>query len=73
MKNTTNKLTKQFNICLTEDEGAQVEKLANYYNRKSGEFLRLILAPVLREYWAEMQRQEHQENQQAPTLARFKK
>ena len=70
---TANKLTRQFNINVDEPTAEQIEKLADYYQRKPSEFLRLILAPVLRDYWAQMERQEHPENKQAPTLARFKK
>lgn len=69
---TTNKLEQQFCIKVDQATASQIEKLANYYQRKGGEFLRLILAPVLRDYWAQMQREQHQENKQAPTLARFK-
>jgi len=70
---TAKKLDNQFCIKVDQDTARQIELLANYYQRKPSEFLRLILAPVLRDYWAMMQREEHQENKQIPTLARFKK
>jgi hypothetical protein len=67
------KLTHPYTINLDKDTAQQVEKLARYYQRKPAEFLRLILAPILRDYWVKMQQEEHQENNDAPTLARFTK
>ena len=69
---TAEKLTEQINIALDKETAEQVRKLADYYQRKTSEFLRLILAHVLREHWARMQREQHPENQASPTLARFK-
>ena len=65
------KLTNQFCINLDDATAQQVEQIAEYYQRKPAELLRLLLAPVLRNEWATIQRQEHPENQAAPTLARF--
>ena len=70
---TTKKLDNSFTINVDQPTAEQIEKLAQYYQRKPSEFLRLILAPVLRDYWAKMQREEHPENKQEPTLAIFKK
>ena len=67
----TKKLNNQFCINLDDETAQQVEKIADYYQRKPAELLRLLLAPVLRNEWATIQRQEHPENQAAPTLARF--
>ena len=67
----TKKLTKQFCINLDDATAQQVEQIAEYYQRKPAELLRLLLAPVLRNEWAAIQRAEHPENQTAPTLARF--
>ena len=66
-----NKLTKQFTINTDEETAAQIEKIAEHYQRKPAELLRLLLAPALRNEWAKIQQQEHPENQAAPTLARF--
>jgi len=70
---TKEKLTRNITLHLDEPTAQQVETLAEYYNRKPAEFLRLILAPTLRQYWAEMERNEHAENRQEPTLATFRK
>lgn len=67
----TKKLNNQFCINLDDATAQQVEQIAEYYQRKPAELLRLLLAPVLRNEWATIQRQEHPENQAAPTLARF--
>ena len=68
-----NKLTRQYCLNVDEPTADQIEKLAEHYQRKPAELLRLILAPVLREYWAEYQREQHPENKTEPTLARFQK
>ena len=67
-----NKLNKQFTINTDEETARQIELIAEYYQRKPRELLRLILAPALRDLWAKMQREQHPENKQAPTLARFR-
>lgn len=69
---TSQKLERQICIKVDEDTARQITLLAQYYQRREGELLRLLLAPVLRDYWAKMQQEQHQENQQAPTLARFR-
>lgn len=66
-----NKLNKQFTINTDEETARQVEIIAEYYQRKPAELLRLILAPALRNEWANIQKEQHPENQAAPTLARF--
>lgn len=65
------KLTNQFTINLTDDQAEQLRKIANYCQRKPAELLRLLLVPALCNEWAKIQRREHQENQAAPTVARF--
>ena len=66
-----NKLNKQFTINTDEETATQIEKIAEYYQRKPAELLRLLLAPTLRNEWAKIQQQEHPENNTAPTVARF--
>lgn len=67
------KLDKNYCIRVDTQTSEMIEKLACYYGRKSADLLRLVLVPALRSLWVDMERQEHQENQQAPTLARFTK
>lgn len=67
----SNKLQNQFCVNVDDATAQQIIKIAEYYQRKPAELLRLLLAPVLRNEWAKIQRQEHPENQTAPTLARF--
>lgn len=67
----TEKLKNQYCINLDDATAQQVEKIAEYYQRKPAELLRLLLAPVLRNEWATIQREQHPENQLAPTVARF--
>lgn len=66
-----NKLVKQFTINTDEETAAQIERIAEHYQRKPAELLRLLLGPALRNEWAKIQRQEHPENNTAPTVARF--
>ena len=68
---SNSKLNKQFTINTDEETARQIELIAEYYQRKPAELLRLILAPALRNEWAAIQRAEHPENQAAPTVARF--
>lgn len=70
---TAEKLKNQYCINLDDATAQQVERIAEYYQRKPAELLRLLLAPVLRNEWAKMQREEHPENKAAPVLARFTK
>lgn len=68
---TTKKLQNQYTINTDDETRAQIEKIAEHYQRKPAELLRLLLAPALRNEWAKIQQQEHPENNTAPTLARF--
>ena len=68
-----NKKTQAFTIHLDEPTAEQITTLAEHYQRKPAELLRLVLVPALCELWAKMEREKHEENKQAPTLARFKK
>ena len=66
-----NKLTKQFTINTDEETARQIELIADLYQRKPAEFLRLLLGPALRDEWAKIQRQEHPENAEPLTVATF--
>ena len=68
---TVEKLKNQFCINLDDATAQQVEAIAEAYQRKPAELLRLLLAPVLRNEWAKIQREEHPENREPLTLARF--
>ena len=70
---TREKLNNSYTLNLDDTTAQQLETLANYYQRKPRELLRLLLAPALVDLWAEMQRQEHAENNNRPTLATFRK
>ena len=65
------KLNNQYCINVDDETRAQIERIAEYYQRKPAELLRLLLAPVLRNEWAKIQRQEHPENAEPLTVARF--
>lgn len=68
-----NKLDNNYTIHLDKDTSVMIEKLANYYQRKPCELLRLILVPQLSKEWAKVQRIEHEENRISPTIAKFEK
>lgn len=65
------KLTKQYCVSLDENTARMVETIAELYQRKGAELLRLLVLPAIRNEWAKIQREEHQENKERPTLARF--
>ena len=65
------KLTNTYTINTDDNTAALIEAIAEHEQRKSRELLRLLLIPALRQRWAEIQRQEHPENQAAPTVAKF--
>lgn len=70
---TTEKKMRNFCVRVDEPTAQQIQTLADYYQRTASDLLRLLLAPVLRQQWAEMEREQHKENQEPPTLARFKR
>ena len=65
------KLTNTYTINTDDNTAALIEAIAEHEQRKPRELLRLLLIPALRQRWAEIQRQEHPENQAAPTVAKF--
>ena len=50
MKN--NKLTNQITVNLDQEAAQMVQYLAEYYQRKPAELVRLLLVPTLREHTA---------------------
>lgn len=67
------KLNYQYCVNVDEETARQIELIAETYQRKPAELLRLILAPALRNEWAKIQRLEHPENADPLTVARFHK
>ena len=66
------KLTNTYTVNTDDNTAALIEAIAEHEQRKPRELLRLLLNPALRQRWAEIQRQEHPENQTAPVVATFK-
>ena len=66
------KLSQNYTLHLDKATSEMIEKLSQFYERKPAEFLRLILVPVLSQYWAKMETIKHEENTQKMTLATFK-
>lgn len=60
-------------INVNDDLRAMIDKLAQHYQRKIADYIRVILTPVLIEQYAKMQRATHTENAQPLTIATFKK
>lgn len=67
------KLLKQFTINTDEDTAQRIETIAEHYQRKPAELLRLLLAPVVLNEFIKVTNQEHPENTNAPQLAIFKR
>ena len=65
------KLTNTYTINTDDGTAALIEAIAEHEQRKPRELLRLLLIPALRQRWAEIQRQEHPENTEPMTPARF--
>lgn len=66
-----NKLSNNYTIHLDDVTREQVEKIAQYYQRKPSELLRLLLIPCLCREWAKIQIIEHPENGEMMTIAKF--
>ena len=58
------KLKNQITINLNDEAAELVQILADYYQRKPAELVRLLLVPVLVDQFAKVQRQTHPENAQ---------
>lgn len=72
MKTNNKQLDKVYTVRLNEETSAQLEKLAEIYQRKPSELIRLLLVPELIRQWAKVQTLEHQENQLPMSAAIFK-
>lgn len=65
------KLTRHYCVSIDEDNGRMLEAIAELYQRKPAELLRLLVLKPLRDEWAKVQREEHPENKEQPQPARF--
>lgn len=65
------KLNQVYTINVDEETAQLIETIAEHEQRKPRELLRLLLVPSLRAEFVKIQRQERQENQTAPTVAKF--
>jgi len=65
------KLTNSITINVDDATRAEIEKIAQYYQRKPAEMIRLLLIPALTRQYAIIQRLQHTENTQPLTPAIF--
>jgi len=65
------KLENNYTIHLDDATRDLVERIAQAYQRKPSELLRLLLVPCLCKEWAKIQTQEHEENQEPMKVAKF--
>ena len=72
MKTNDKQLNNSYTVNLTDEQSQLLEKIAEHEQRKPRELLRLLLVPQLFKAWAEIQRQEHQENTKTIQQAIFK-
>ena len=68
---TTNKLNNAITINFDNDMMQLINKLAKTYQRKTAEYLRLLITPVLINEYAKMQALKHNDNVQPLTPAIF--
>jgi hypothetical protein len=70
---TENKNNNAITINLNDDYKAMIDKLAQYYQRKTADYIRVILQPVLIDEYKKMMLSIHKENTQPIKQAIFKK
>lgn len=70
---TSAKLKYAITINLDEALYNEVKIIADYYQRRSADLLRLLLKPIIINEYAKIQRATHSENRQPMTEARFTK
>ena len=66
------KLNNSITINVNDETRAEIEKIAEFYQRKPAELLRMLLVPVLTRQYAIIQRAAHPENMQPLEPAIFK-
>ena len=59
------KLINQFTINTDQETAELIKRIAETYQRKPAELLRLLLVPALLNEWAKIQTQQHPENRAA--------
>ena len=67
------KLKNQFTINLNDEDAQKLKALANYYNRKPCEILRLLAQPQILKEFIKMNCELYPENKNTPQKAIFKK
>ena len=70
---TENKNKNAITINLNDDYKSMIDKLATFYQRKTAEYLRIILQPLLVDEYKKMMLSIHKENTQPLKEAIFKK
>ena len=70
---TENKNNNAITINLNDDYKSMVDKLATFYQRKTAEYIRIILQPLLIDEYKKMMLLMHKENTQPIQQAIFKK
>lgn len=70
---TENKNNNAITINLNDDYKAMIDKLAQYHQRKTADYIRVILQPLLIDEYKKMMLLIHKENTQPIKQAIFKK
>lgn len=65
------KLSNNYTIATDDVTSELIQAIAEHYQRKPAELLRLLLVPALRNEWAKIQRLEHPENAEPLKAATF--
>lgn len=72
MKTNKNKLTNAITVNFNDETAQEIQTLAEHYNRKAAELLRILVLPVIINEYAKIMLLEHPENRQPMTQAIFK-
>ena len=70
---TENKNNNAITINLNDDYKAMIDKLAQFYQRKTADYIRVILQPLLIDEYKKMMLLSHKENTQPIQQAIYKK
>lgn len=68
-----NKNNNAITINVSDDVRAEIDAIAEYYQRKPAELLRLLLVPVIVKEYADIMIKKHPENDAQASPAIFKK
>lgn len=72
MKNNELKNNNAITINLNDELKKELEYIAEYYQRKTAELLRLLITPIIINEYATIQLKQHPENAQPMERATFK-